>query len=88
MRADLERINLLFKTKNINNPQAVAVARGRDEWDNKVKGGRMHNKEAEVVDLVGEHLQTFFFKKGGEGRRGSPPPLQFYFLNLDQTHNI
>jgi hypothetical protein len=49
----------------------------------------MHNGDAEVADLIGEYLQTLKKKKkGGEGRRGSPPSLQFYFLNLNQTHKI
>jgi hypothetical protein len=57
MRVDLGRINLLFKTKNINK-QPVSSGQGEDERHDTVKGGWTYSKEAEVVDLVREHLQT------------------------------
>jgi hypothetical protein len=46
MRADLERINLLFKTKNITNN-----GHGEDERHDTMKGGWKYSEEAEVVDL-------------------------------------
>jgi hypothetical protein len=59
MKADLERErNFLFKTKNINKqPASSSSGRGGDELHNSVEGGRMHSEEANIADLVGEHLQ-------------------------------
>jgi hypothetical protein len=59
MQAYPERRNLLFKSKNTNK-QLVRSRSGQreDEQYNIVEGGRMHSREAEVTDLVGEHLQT------------------------------
>jgi hypothetical protein len=55
----LQRRNLLFKTKNTNKQPASSSSGWRgDEQHNTVEGGRMHDGEAEVVDLVGKHLQT------------------------------
>jgi hypothetical protein len=59
MRANLEQTNLLFKTKNTNK-QTESSSNGqvRDERHNTVKDGQMYSEEAEVVNLVREHLQT------------------------------
>jgi hypothetical protein len=74
MRVDLERRNLLFKTKNTNKQLASNNNdREGDERHNMVKGGRMLRRETKVVDLVGEYLQTYNEKKkriGAESRRG------------------
>jgi hypothetical protein len=59
MRADLERINLLFKTKNTNKQLASNSSDWEgDEQHNTVECGQTHSREAEVADLVEEHLQT------------------------------
>lgn len=49
--------NLLFKTKHTNK-QLVSSSSGRggDEQHNMVEGRRTHNEEAEVTNLVKEHL--------------------------------
>ena len=59
MRANLERRNLLFKTKH-KNKQLISSSNGQggDEQHNLVEGGRAHSKNVKVADLVGEHLQT------------------------------
>jgi hypothetical protein len=59
MRAYPKRRNLLFQSKNTNK-QSVHSHSGQreDEQYNIVEGGRMHSREVEVADLVGEHLQT------------------------------
>jgi hypothetical protein len=59
MKAYLERRKLLFKTKNRNKqPASSSSDWGGDEWHNIVEGGRTHNGDAEVANLVKEHLQT------------------------------
>ena len=57
MRANLEERNLLFKTKNTNKQSTnSSKSQGGDEWHNMMEGGQIHNGEANVTDLVGEHL--------------------------------
>jgi hypothetical protein len=55
MRAYLKRRKLLFKIKTqpANNSSGQE---GDDQHSTKVDG-RMHNGEAKIADLVGEHLQ-------------------------------
>jgi hypothetical protein len=56
MKADLKRRKLLFKTKT----QLTNSSSGQrgDEQNNIEIDGRMHNGDAEIIDLVGEYLQT------------------------------
>jgi hypothetical protein len=59
MRVDLERRNLLFKTKNTNKQLVSSSSgRGEDERHNTMEGGQTHSREAKVADLVREHLHT------------------------------
>ena len=59
MKANLERKNLLFKTKNTNKQLiSSSNSQGGDERHNTMEGGRTHNKETEITDLVKKHLQT------------------------------
>ena len=59
MIEDLERIHLLFKTKNTNKQLANSNSnRGGDERHNTVEGEQTHSKDAKVANLIGEHLQT------------------------------
>ena len=44
------------------------LCQGGDEQHNLVKGGQIHSKEAEVINLVGEHLQTKRKRKEKKGR--------------------
>jgi hypothetical protein len=49
MRADLEKRNLLFKTKNTNKqPTSSKSGRGGDKRHNMVEGGRTHSKDAKL----------------------------------------
>ena len=58
MRANLERTNLLFKTKNTNKQTASSSSDWRgDEQHNTVEDGRMHSGKTKVANLVREHLQ-------------------------------
>jgi superfamily I DNA and/or RNA helicase len=52
-----------IQNKNTNKQPAISNSNKGDEWHNTMDGGRTHNGEAEVVDLVREHLQTFKKKK-------------------------
>jgi hypothetical protein len=58
MRADLKKRKLLFKAKtqpwnsNSNSGQI------RDEWHNTEVDEQMHSRDAKIVDLTDEHLQT------------------------------
>jgi hypothetical protein len=68
MRADIKRRKLLFKLKtqpaNSNNGQK------RNEHSTEVDGC-MHSREAEIANLVGEHLQKKKKKKWEvEGKSG------------------
>ena len=58
MKANLERTNLLFKTKNTNKQTASSSNDRRgDEQRNTVEDGRMYSGEVEIANLVKEHLQ-------------------------------
>jgi hypothetical protein len=54
MRADLEKRNILFKTKNTNK-QLVSSSQEGNEWHNTMEGGWTHSEEAEVVDMIRKH---------------------------------
>jgi hypothetical protein len=53
MRANLEKRNILFKTKNIN--KLVSSSQEGNEWHNMMEGGWTHREEAEVVDMIRKH---------------------------------
>jgi hypothetical protein len=57
MRTDLKRKKeLLFKAKI--QPTNISSGQKWNERHNTKVDGRMHNGDAKIVNLVGEHLQT------------------------------
>jgi hypothetical protein len=98
MRADLWRRKLLFKTKTKTKtktqPANSSSGHRGYEWHNTEVDGQMHSRDAKIVDLVGEYLQTKEKNHNGRGRVGVgsrkrkgeeegvdllPPPLRYVF---------
>jgi hypothetical protein len=64
MKADLERRNIFFKTKNTNKqPTNSSSACGGNERHNMMEGGRKYSEEVEVIDLVRKTPTTTRKKK-------------------------
>jgi hypothetical protein len=56
MRLDLKIKKFLFKAK-IQSANSSS-GKGEDRWHNIEADGRMHSRDAEIADMVEEHLQT------------------------------